>query len=202
MPSDSIPKIVIGVVMLCWLTLLALFLFHRKPPSSREKKRDSTARFGIALEAVGIACIWMFRRPIGRPVLPLSSAFEMVLAILTIVLSAGSCVLVVAGVRTLGPQWTAAARVLDDHILITHGPYRIVRNPIYTGMMGLLICTGLAISRWWILPPALVLFWIGTLMRVRKEERLLREAFGAEFDLYIQRVPSLVPFLHLLRREP
>jgi protein-S-isoprenylcysteine O-methyltransferase Ste14 len=62
-------------------------------------------------------------------------------------------------------------------------------------MFGMMLATGLAVSYWWILPPAIVVFWAGTIMRIRSEEKLLREAFGNDFEQYSQRVPALVPFL-------
>ena len=52
-----------------------------------------------------------------------------------------------AAVRTLGKQWALAARVVEDHALITNGPYRIVRHPIYSGMFMMMIATGLVIGR-------------------------------------------------------
>jgi protein-S-isoprenylcysteine O-methyltransferase Ste14 len=85
--------------------------------------------------------------------------------------------------------------VLEGHKLVTEGPYRIVRNPIYTGMFGMLLATGLAISHWIGLLLAIVVFAVGTVIRVQSEEKLLREAFGAEFEAYAQRVPAVIPFL-------
>jgi protein-S-isoprenylcysteine O-methyltransferase Ste14 len=61
-------------------------------------------------------------------------------------------------------------------------------------MFGMMIATGLAASYWWALLPAIVVFWVGTLMRVRSEEKLLREAFGKEFEEYTRCVPALLPF--------
>ena len=103
--------------------------------------------------------------------------------------------MVLAAVRTLGKQWAIAARIVEDHQLITEGPYRLVRNPIYSGMFGMLIATGLVVSVWWALLPAIIVFWYGTSIRVRSEEQLLRESFGAKFEEYASRVPPLVPRL-------
>jgi protein-S-isoprenylcysteine O-methyltransferase Ste14 len=98
-------------------------------------------------------------------------------------------------VRTLGKQWSLAARVLEGHDLITSGPYSVVRNPIYTGMFGMLLATGLAISHWIGLLIAVIVFSIGTAIRVRSEEKLLRGAFGEKFEAYARKVPAVVPFL-------
>ena len=79
--------------------------------------------------------------------------------------------------------------------MITDGPYRLVRNPIYTGMFGLLLATGLAVSHWVGLLIAIAVYAVGTVIRVRSEEKLLRGAFGAEFDSYARHVPAVIPFL-------
>ena len=63
-------------------------------------------------------------------------------------------------------------------------------------MFGMLIATGLAMERWWALSIAMVLFAVGLLIRVKIEEKLLRAAFGQEFDDYARRVPALVPGIY------
>jgi protein-S-isoprenylcysteine O-methyltransferase Ste14 len=111
------------------------------------------------------------------------------------VLAIGSVAFCGLAFRALGKQWSLAARVLEGHKLVTEGPYSVVRNPIYTGMFGMLLATGLAVSHWIGLVIALVVFAIGTYVRVRSEEKLLRETFGAEFESYARRVPAVIPFV-------
>jgi protein-S-isoprenylcysteine O-methyltransferase Ste14 len=57
----------------------------------------------------------------------------------------------------------------------------------------MLVATGLAFSHWAALPAALVIFLVGTIVRVRSEEKLLREAFGEQFNNYARRVAAIVP---------
>ncbi len=104
-----------------------------------------------------------------------------------------SCWLIIRAVQTLGKQWTYAARVIKGHELVTQGPYGIVRNPIYLGMFGLILSTCLAFSRWWTGLAAVVLFLIGNRIRIRTEERLLRDTFGDQFEEYARRVPAFIP---------
>jgi protein-S-isoprenylcysteine O-methyltransferase Ste14 len=120
---------------------------------------------------------------------------EIALSMITIALAAGSVWFCAASLRALGQQWSLAARVVEGHKLVTQGPYSIVRNPIYTGMFGMLLATGLAVSHWIGLVLAIVVFAIGTMIRVRSEERLLREMFGSGFDEYARKVPAVIPFL-------
>ena len=193
--SGLIFEIVFGGVMFCWIGFAAVFLLRKKPPGSPETKRNNIAMLGLALEAVGYAIVWTGRRQVETPIAPIGLTLQIALALITIATSIGSVWLVVAAVRTLGKQWAVAARLVEGHRLVTDGPYRIVRNPIYLGMFGMMIATGLAASRWESLLVAIVVFWIGTKLRIAGEEKLLREAFGEEFEEYVQRVPALLPHL-------
>ncbi len=193
--SQTVAGAALTIVMLCWIAFAGTFLFRKRPPSAREKKRDPSARYGILLEAAGLALVWSFRRPMFTPLFSLGLPLEIALAFLTMICAVTSTILVSAAVRTLGRQWAFSARLIDNHTLMTSGPYGIVRNPIYAGMFGMMIATGIALSRWWALPPAIVLFLIGTHLRVTSEEKLLRGAFGNEFEEYAQRVPPFIPLV-------
>ena len=96
----------------------------------------------------------------------------------------------------MGKQWALTARLVEGHNLVQDGPYGFVRNPIYTGMLGMLVATGLAAGRWVPLLVAIILFIAGTWVRVSSEEGLLRQAFGAEFEEYTRRVPALIPGIY------
>ena len=180
-------------IMACWIGFGATFFLRKRPPSSGESKRDNRAFAGIFLEACGYSFVWIFRRN-GYLLLESAGIFVAALfSLLAVTLAVASVWLVMSAVRHLGKQWAVAARVVEDHRLITDGPYGIVRNPIYTGMLGMLIATGITVSQWWAILPACALFWVGTLVRVRVEERLLKDVFGTEFEAYAARVPSLIP---------
>jgi protein-S-isoprenylcysteine O-methyltransferase Ste14 len=191
------PTLAFAVVMLSWFVFVVVFaLFLRqKAPSAPDRKRERTSIAGIALQGVSYAVVWTLRRPPFTSIVSFRKSVEIALAVLTMALAIGSVWFVSAAVRTLGKQWSLAARVLEGHKLITSGPYNVVRNPIYTGMFGMLLATGLAISHWIGLLIAIVVFAVGTAIRVRSEEKLLRETFGEEFDAYARKVPAVVPFL-------
>jgi protein-S-isoprenylcysteine O-methyltransferase Ste14 len=195
--SEFWPTLAFGVVMLSWLAFVVVFaLFLRnKAPSAPDSKREPTSIVGIALQGIGYAIVWILRRPPFSPIVSASKFVEIALAVLTMTVAIGSVWFCSAAVRTLGKQWSITARVLEGHKLITSGPYNVVRNPIYTGMFGMLLATGLAISHWIGLLIAIVVFAVGTAIRVRSEEKLLRETFGQEFEAYARKVPAVVPFL-------
>jgi protein-S-isoprenylcysteine O-methyltransferase Ste14 len=191
------PTLAFAVVMLSWLGFVVVFatFLRKKAPSAPDSKRERTSIAGIALQGVGYAVVWTFRRPPFTPIVSAITFVEIAVAILTMTVAIGSVWFCSAAVRTLGKQWSITARVLEGHKLITEGPYSVVRNPIYTGMFGMLLATGLAVSHWIGLLIAIVVFAVGTAIRVRSEEKLLREAFGEDFETYARVVPAVVPFL-------
>ncbi|HTP39255.1 MAG TPA: isoprenylcysteine carboxylmethyltransferase family protein [Steroidobacteraceae bacterium] len=94
----------------------------------------------------------------------------------------------------LGRNWSGIVTVKEGHELITSGPYRLVRHPIYTGL--LLAFTGSAIARAeWCGVLAVALVFAALWRKLRNEERWMREQFGAAYDAYSQRVSALVPGL-------
>lgn len=180
-------------MMACWVTFALIFTLRKKAPEAPEKKRDKASYWGIALEGVGLWIIWIIPRSYFSPIVAMSRAAEIVMVGLTILIGALSVWICGAAVKTLGKQWTYRARVVEGHELITTGPYSLVRNPIYLGMFGMLISTGLAVGRWPIVITASAIFLIGTEIRIRTEENLLREAFGEKFEEYARKVPAFVP---------
>ncbi len=189
------PTLAFVVVMLSWFAFIIVFLVRHKPPSAPESKRERAYILGIVLQGAGYGIVFSIRRAWFGPIVSVSNSVEIGLAILTMALGIASVWFVMTAIRTLGQQWSLGARLIEGHKLITEGPYRIVRNPIYTGMFGMLLATGLAVSHWVGLLIAIGVYAVGTVIRVRSEEKLLRGAFGAEFDSYARRVPAVIPFL-------
>jgi protein-S-isoprenylcysteine O-methyltransferase Ste14 len=195
---ESWPGLAFVVVMISWFAFAAVFLAfltRRQAPAARDRKREPASIAGIVLQGVSYAVVWSTRRPSFTPIADLGKFFEIASTVLAMALAISSVWLVSAAVRALGKQWSLAARVLEGHRLITEGPYNVVRNPIYTGMFGMLLATGLAFSHWLGLLIAILVFAIGTAIRVHSEEKLLRETFGEEFESYARKVPAVVPFL-------
>lgn len=185
-------------VMLCWVFFAGIFLFRKRPPKAADAKRDRFATLGIFLQMVGYFLV--FFQPPHQPFLPpiagLSGIAGMLFAILTVGIAVASGWLIESSVRTLGKQWAMRARLVEGHQLITAGPYAYIRNPIYTGMLGMLIATGLATEHWIALIIATPIFVAGMVIRIRTEEKLLRAEFGEEFEEFARRVPAVLPGIY------
>jgi len=126
---------------------------------------------------------------------PISLPTSYLLDLFACSLTVASIWFILAAVRLLGKQWNVRAIVVERHQLITSGPYAVVRHPIYTGMFGLMLATGVANSTWYSLLLAIGFALPGTLMRIQQEETLLHETFGVQFETYQKSVPALFPRL-------
>ena len=98
-------------------------------------------------------------------------------------------------VRHLHRQFRLDAELNADHQLIRAGPYAIVRHPIYAGMFAILLAVGCLVTRWPALIAAAAIYFGGTEIRVRTEEKLLRSRFGEEFDAWARHIWAYLPFV-------
>lgn len=191
---------VCAVVAGAWVAfVVVLFLFVRRRPMQKgeaEHRREARSRVGLALQSLSYVVVLAFMRERFTHIASLGRISDIALALLTAALAVASVWLVKSAFTTLGAQWSLTARVLADHKLIVAGVYGSVRHPIYTGMLGMLLATGLAASHWGGLLAGLIVFWTGTLIRIRSEERLLRGAFGAQYEDYARRVPAILPGIY------
>ena len=98
--------------------------------------------------------------------------------------------------RALGEMYNVSSglfgvQLYANHRLVTHGPFAIVRHPMYLGIV-VASLGGLLIYRTWTLVFVAVSF-LGLIVRARREERALAAEFGEEWEAYRQRVPGWVP---------
>lgn len=96
--------------------------------------------------------------------------------------------------RTLAGNWSSDVTFKQNHELIKTGPYRIVRHPIYTGLLLMSLGTAIEIGQlhcWVSIPITTVGFWI----KLSQEEKLLLRHFPNEYPAYQKQVKALVPFV-------
>lgn len=94
----------------------------------------------------------------------------------------------------LGRNWSSEVRIKSDHQLVRTGPYRFVRHPIYTAILGLAIGTALVSGRVLSLLGASV-FAFAYIRKIRIEERSLGATFGTAWEDYGKRSWALVPWV-------
>lgn len=183
------------VVMALWFLFAATFFLRQRPPKAPDTVKMPKSWFGIGLQGLAFALVWTIRRtPLFSPFVNYDLA-NIALQVFAAALSIGSVLVSMAAVRELGKHWSFEARLVEGHKLVTSGVYGFVRHPIYTAMLGLLVATGIVLSHWAVVIAAIAIFFAGTYIRIRLEERLLSDAFGSEFEEWRSRVSGIIPFI-------
>lgn len=107
---------------------------------------------------------------------------------------AAALALAISARRTLGLNWSGAITQKADHQLIRAGPYRFVRHPIYTAMLGMCIGTAFVSGDAHAFLGA-ALMTAAYVRKIRLEERNLDEVFGAAYADYRRTTRALIPWI-------
>lgn len=110
-----------------------------------------------------------------------------------IVLQAAAVALMVWARITFGRRSFHATANTTEGGLVTHGPYRFIRNPIYTSVV-LFAFAGAGAHLSWPAAGLALMALGGSLLRVFLEERFLRATYP-EYAAYAARTPRMIPFL-------
>lgn len=178
------------VILICWIVFWVYWIV-----SAVGKKKVSRTVGGvwrvvitIALIAVAFGASW--QTYFAAQIIPKTAAFGIIGDVL--------CVLGIAFAiwarRHLGTNWNSQPSVQEGHELVTSGPYRFVRHPIYTGMALALIGSAFAVGQlsWLIIYVALIVMFI---WRIHVEERFMTETFPDQYPEYKKRTKALIPFI-------
>jgi protein-S-isoprenylcysteine O-methyltransferase Ste14 len=93
----------------------------------------------------------------------------------------------------VGRNWGRPMTQKEDPELVTSGPYRLVRHPIYSGVLVALVGTAVALNWAWL--TAVVLAGAYFVYSARVEERYLTEQFPDDYPAYKRSTKMLVPFV-------
>lgn len=121
--------------------------------------------------------------------------FALPLALSGSLLAVAGAAVVVRARAELGAAWSLVPKADQGAGLITTGPYRLVRHPIYFGLTLLAMGQALAFGSW----PAFAIVLFGIVptfvWRARAEEQLLSRIFGERYEVYRQQTRMVIPYL-------
>ena len=119
----------------------------------------------------------------------------LLLAVCGCLLAVAGSALVIRSRRELGSAWSFVPTVVQGTGLVTTGPYRLVRHPIYLSLVLLAAGEALAFGSW----PALIIVLSGIVptlaWRAHAEEALLSQTFGESYALYRKQTGMITPRL-------
>lgn len=189
-PAAFLLTLIAGMWLL-WGAVWGAAAFRTKPTRWRESI-GSRALYVVPLLAAAV----LLAKPHWLPsalAQPFASAGSVLPAVGAAMVAAGLGFAIWARAH-LGRNWSGIVTVKEGHTLVRTGPYRIVRHPIYTGLLLAVIGTAAAIGEWrGVL--ALICALIGFLRKIQVEEKRMSENFP-EYAQYRQQTAVLIPWLY------
>jgi protein-S-isoprenylcysteine O-methyltransferase Ste14 len=187
-------SLAINVINACWLVFVVVWMVAAAS-TKRSVYRESRAqrlRYWILLVIAYFLLIKGSRLPysLGAQIIPHTKATAWTGAVLCIV----GLAFTIWARATLGRNWSGAVTLKECHELIDRGPYRLVRHPIYTGLLTMFVATVIALGHAAGIIGALfvfVSFWI----KLGDEEKLMLKQFPDQYAAYQQRVKRIIPFV-------
>ena len=184
------------ITWILWLLWYAYWIISARKrirgTAENETKRESLAgRWAyMALLIAGFALL-IWRTPwtvLQKQLWPVSTTWQVAGA----GIQAAGLGFAVWARRTLGKNWTGRITTGGSQDLVVRGPYRLVRHPIYTGVLLGILGTAIQIAEVRAVLGFLMLL-VGILVKLGREEAALREHFGSAYEDYSGRVPRLLP---------
>jgi protein-S-isoprenylcysteine O-methyltransferase Ste14 len=185
-----------------FLALLAAFIFHRayytrknnfhEDATLKRREEGTASKVAGLLGMIGfVATIILVANPnwLTWASIPLSTSLRWA----GVGIALAGFALLQWAQNTLGKNWSDTPRMMKDQHLVTSGPYRWIRHPIYSAFLLILGAIILISANW---PIGLSFIGMTTLeiaSRIGFEEALMIEYFGDEYRQYMNRTGRLLP---------
>ena len=183
-----------GLLVFIIIAFGGIFSMRKRPHGRTEGKLAWFLRWPVyfIIAALYVGICWFLWKPVP---LEFPVSVRWIFIILGVLLYFGGLGLYFWGRFTLGNMFGGssgfAVQLYADHKLVTHGPFAIVRHPLYLGVMIASLGALLIYQNWATVFLFLCFIWLP--FRVRKEEIALAKEFGEEWRGYCRRVGAFIP---------
>lgn len=183
-------------IFLLWDALLIVWAVASMTSKPTVRQQGPQSRFfQIAIQVVGLwmifgSPVWLRGTALADRLFPADSG----IAVCGLSLTLAGMLFCGWARWTIGRNWSGTVTLKQDHELIRNGPYRVVRHPIYTGLIFAALGTAIVFLRAECLAGVLLIA-LGFWLKLRVEEQFMLEQFGEEYARYRNRVRALIPFV-------
>lgn len=191
---ENIAAIVWGLGVIAWCVI-------RYPHQRRARKYRVAAHkrsleeklllLGTSVGLVFIPALWLAT---GWPS-QLDYTFRPIPALLGMFCMFGFLWLFHAVHQQLGRNWSITLEIREDHRLVTEGLFRHIRHPMYSSFWLWAVAQALLLPNWLAGFAGLTSVACLYFRRVYREEAMMRETFGAQYDHYMNQTKRIVPWL-------
>lgn len=192
--TPLVAKLLHGLCMVAWWVIRRPFARKSKRNVLLRDAMDLREKTLLLISLTGLGLIPLAYIATGFPK-ALDQGFSPLRAVAGLLVFVAALVLFHATHKALGRNWSVTLAVRAEHSLVTGGVYRLVRHPLYTAFWMWAIAQALTLQNWVAGPAGIIGFGLLYLLRVGREEALMRETFGTAWDDYAARTPRVIPFL-------
>jgi protein-S-isoprenylcysteine O-methyltransferase Ste14 len=183
-----------NIISICWGVFFVVWVLAAMFTKHTVYHESGTRRLRHIIP-IAIGCYLVFRGhrlgpPFNLHIIPQTDAILGAAAILCLC-GLGFCLWARA---VLGRNWSGTVTLKENHELIVRGPYRLVRHPIYTGLLAMLIAT--ALEQGHIAGTiGLIFVFVSLWIKLSDEEEVMRKQFPDQYAAYAEQVKRIIPFI-------
>lgn len=186
----------LGRALFLALFVGSVIIRHPHETRSRQTKVAESRRGALEIALLALVSIAHVLLPV-LSMTPLLSFADHELPLAAVI--SGSVVAVLAlwlfhrSHADLGANWSMTLELREEHRLVTTGVYARIRHPMYAALFADALAQALLLPNWIAGPAFLVAFTLMFALRLRAEEKMMRDRFPSEYDDYARRTKRLIP---------
>ncbi len=100
---------------------------------------------------------------------------------------------------SLGASYSPMLRIAEARVVVTAGPYRWIRHPLYAFWLPVAVGWGVAACNWFIIVTGTVLVFVLAVIRVPREEAMMLQGLGESYRQYMTRTGRFIPRVWTVR---
>ena len=200
--NENIFRVLAALILFTGMGISSYFRLKADRASGEKISRKADGTIFMTLIRIGGLVLWL--SPLVYLLNPAWMAWSKI-GLLEWVrwLGVGIGILCIFGIywlfSSIGTGITPTSATRTEHQLVTSGPYRWVRHPLYTVGSSMFIAFGMMADNWFIALLGILAF-LGMAARTPKEEANLIEKFGDQYREYMKRTGRFLPKLFRIIR--
>lgn len=195
MEASSVGQIVWVLGIVGWYVIRYPFERRAKRVRVVTNRRSPTEIIGLVSALFGLAILPGFYVATGIPAAADYPARWWAVALGAVIFASALWVFRRSH-KELGRNWSITLEIRERHALVCAGPYAVIRHPMYTSFMLMGLGQAFLLSNWVAGLAGLAGFAILFFLRVDKEERMMLENFGPQYQAYMERTKRIIPYLY------
>ncbi|MEN0000684.1 MAG: protein-S-isoprenylcysteine O-methyltransferase [Pseudomonadota bacterium] len=192
----------VSLGFLIWGLMILAFAAFRYPAmrKARKQRTRQDRRDVLDISLLGLCVIGLLIVPLIWRLTDIFSGFDTMLSPLRVLLGivcAGSFLwLFWRSHKDLGKNWSVSLELREGHQLVTNGVYRHVRHPMYAAFFLWGLAQAFLLANNFAAVTGFVAVLLLYVLRHGREEAMMRDAFGANYEAYSKSTKRLIPGIY------